>query len=97
MPIDSGLVAQRALLILTVAGSKTGRFKRCFEAIEPISVIVRQGREGTLDRYVVGNALNAQPKIMSSGCRFHMRALTALSAFSPWQGDLEATRGEDNG
>jgi hypothetical protein len=42
LPIDSALVAQRALLILSVAGSNTGRFKHCFDAIEPISVIVRR-------------------------------------------------------
>ena len=77
-PLDSGLVAQRALLVLPEAGSETGRFKRCFEITEPISVIARQGAEGSLDRYVVESALTAQPDIMTAGCHFDFHNTKAL-------------------
>lgn len=72
--LDSGLVAQRALLVLPEAGSEKRRFKRCFEITEPISVIARQGAEGTLDRYVVESALTTQPNIMTAGCHSHFPA-----------------------
>jgi hypothetical protein len=77
-PLDSGLAAQRALLVLPEAGSETGRFKRCFEITEPISVVARQGAEGSLDRYVVERALTAQPNIMTAGCDFQLQSAKAL-------------------
>ena len=77
-PLDSVLVAQRALLVLPEAGSETGHFKRCFEITEPISVVARQGAEGSLERYVVESALTAQPDIMTAGCHFHLHNTKAL-------------------
>ena len=82
VPTDSDLVARRALLVLSVADSRTGRFKHCFEVAEPISLISREGPAGPLDRFVVETAISAQPKIMSAGCSFHKRDLTAASAIS---------------
>jgi 4-amino-4-deoxy-L-arabinose transferase-like glycosyltransferase len=85
-PLDPDLIAQRALLVLPEAGSKTGRFKRCFDVTEPISVVARQGAEGSLDRYVIEDALTAQPNIMTEGCHFHSHSAKAqinVSAGSP--------------
>jgi len=76
--LDSGLAAQRALLVLPEAGSETRRFKRCFDKTEPIAVVARQGAEGSLDRYVVESALTAQPNIMTAGCHFHFHSAKAL-------------------
>jgi 4-amino-4-deoxy-L-arabinose transferase-like glycosyltransferase len=77
-PVDSSLLAQRALLVLPEAGSKTSRFMRCFEITEPVSVVARPGAEGSLDRYVVESALTAQPNLMTAGCHFHFHNPKAL-------------------
>jgi hypothetical protein len=71
VPADSVLATQRALLVLSVASGGIGRFKRCFEVLEPISLVSRDGPQGPIDHFVVESALNAQPKIMSAGCSFH--------------------------
>jgi len=71
--VDSSLPTQRALLVIPEAGSETSRFKRCFEITEPVSVVARQGAEGSLEHYAVESALAAQPNIMSAGCKFHVR------------------------
>jgi hypothetical protein len=76
-PLDPGLAAQPALLVVREADGETGRFRRCFETTKRVSVVARHGVEGSLDEYVVESVLTAQPNIMTEGCHFHFHRARA--------------------
>ena len=76
-PLDPGLAAQPALLVVREADGETGRFRRCFETTKRGSVVARHGVEGSLDEYVVESVLTAQPNIMTEGCHFHFHRARA--------------------
>jgi 4-amino-4-deoxy-L-arabinose transferase-like glycosyltransferase len=80
VPADLDLVAQPALLVLSSANGEAGRFKRCFDEVEPMSLISRDGPEGPLDHLLVQSAVGAQPKIMTAGCSFHKKGPMAATS-----------------
>lgn len=66
-PLDLSLANQPALLVMSDT-QKNARFDHCFDFVEPISQVSRQGASGVIERYIVERVQNAPIDLLTAGC-----------------------------